>query len=267
MLAFRRFNNRLVLGTQTSSKTGAAVVYELKEQKPALLKIPREISGYLLLSPGSIKKIPLPHNYDRTTERLYVMMRVQGIAKFSIITGNSASNILIKGTPAQQGRYAICDFFTSVIGINPSLNDNVQIQYTMFVVPDLSVDNNFYGLVSPLVTPGNSGGTGIMASNCCARVSAGSSRLDYLASPVTTGSWTTLIGSVSASVTNLYVFDSSGETMEIGIGASGSETRIFLVAPGGPGPVDIVVNAGERISVRAVSNTASIGEIIVNAFS
>lgn len=266
MLALRRFNNKLVLGSQTSDKTGANVVYELKEQKPVMLKIPREISGYLQLAPGAKKQVPMPFGYDRTTEKLYCIFRIKGIAGFSIITGNQASNILIKGTSAQVGRYSICDFFTNIAVYNPSDTATAAMQYTMFVVPDLADENNYYGLVSPLTTPSDSGGTPSMSSSCCARIYAGSGRLDYLITPVTTGAWQQVIGSVSASVTHIDIFDSSGETMELGVGGSGSETRVAIIPPGGIS-VDLVIPLGERISVRAISATANVGEIDISAYS
>jgi len=185
---------------------------------------------------------------------------------FSIITGNQASNVLVKGTSTQVGRYSVCDFFTNLAVYNPSDTATAAMQYTMFVVPDLDDDNNYYGLVSPLTTPSDSGGIPSMSSSCCARIYAGSGRLDYLITPVTTGAWQQVIGSVSASVTHIDVFDSSGETMELGVGGSGSETRVGIIPPGGIS-IDLVIPLGERISVRAISGTANVGEIDISAYS
>lgn len=267
MLALRRFHNKLVQGTQTTLGAGSPTVYELREYKPVLLKIQREISGHLLLSAGQARVLPLPHNYDRDTERLYLEFRVQGTAAFSTITGNQASNILINGTREQQGRYAFADFITSVSVFNPTATD-IQVSYTCFVIPDLDDDDNYFGLVDPLVLPTDSGGQGEMATNCCARVYSDSARLDYTGTPVNTATWTTLIGNTSKSITAIYVFDSSGQTMEIGVGPSGSESRIMIIQPGGPdGAVEIVITQGSRIAVRAISATASVGEICITAFS
>lgn len=267
MLALRRFHNKLVQGTQNSLKSGSPTVYELKEYKPVLLKIQREISGHLLISAGTARLLPLPFNYDVNTERLYLEFRVQGIAAFSTIAGGQASNVLIKGTKTQQGRYAFADFITSVSVFNPTTTD-IQVTYTCFVLPDLDNPDNYFGLVDPLVLPTDSGGQGEMATNCCARVYSDSARLDYSGSPVTTGAWTTLVGTTSKSITALYIFDSSGETMELGVGPSGSESRVMIIQPGGPdGAVEMVITQGSRISVRAISNTASVGEINITTFS
>jgi len=267
MLALRRFHNKLVQGTADSLKSGNPTIYELREYKPVLLEIQREISGHLLLGTGQARLLPLPHNYDKDTERLYLEFRVQGIAAFSTITGNSASNILIRGTRDQQGRYAFSDFITSVSVFNPTATD-IQVSYTCFVIPDLDDADNYFGLVDPLVPPTDSGGQGQMATNCCARVYSDSARLVYTGTPVTTGAWTTLVGTTSKSITALYVFDSSGQTMEIGVGPNGSESRIMIIQPGGPdGAVEIVITQGSRIAVRAVSATADVGEIVLNTFS
>jgi hypothetical protein len=64
----------------------------------------------------------------------------------------------------------------------------------------------------------------------------------------------------------LEIFDSSGQTMELGMGASGSETRIALILPGGNGQIPILIQQGTRLSVRAVSGTASSGELDLNAY-
>lgn len=266
MLALRRFNNRLVLGAQTTSKTGSPVVYELKEQKPVLLKIQREISGFLQLAANTVKTIPLPHNYDFTTERLYCVFRVKGTVQFSIVTDRLGSNILIKGTSTQNGRYAVSDFFESISAVNPSSTETVQIQYTMFVVPDLSVDTNYFGLVSPLVSPSDSGGQGNMATTNGAYTYAGSARLDYTITSVDTVSWTTLIAAAGAVTVRVEIFDSSGETMELGVGTAGSESRVTIIPPGGIG-LSLVIAAGDRICVRAISATASVGEIDISIFS
>lgn len=95
----------------------------------------------------------------------------------------------------------------------------------------------------------------------------GSVRLNYVLSPVTTGAWVQLIASTSAAASEISVFDSSGQTMELGIGGSGSESRISLIFPGGQGTIPISIPAGSRISIRAVSGNASVGEIDLNLYN
>jgi hypothetical protein len=86
---------------------------------------------------------------------------------------------------------------------------------------------------------------------------------DYAATNVTTGAWVQLVASVSANVEELQIFDSSGQTLEIGIGAAASEARLFLIPPGGT-VVQAKILAGARVSIRAVSSLAQSGNLVVN---
>jgi hypothetical protein len=91
---------------------------------------------------------------------------------------------------------------------------------------------------------------------------ADSARNVYSVTPVTTGAWVQLIASTADTINSLAVFDSSGQTLELGVGAAASETRILLIPPGGiDGQTPIGIPAGTRLSVRAVSATASVGEL------
>lgn len=89
-------------------------------------------------------------------------------------------------------------------------------------------------------------------------------RHDYAADDVTTGSWTQLVASTADTVNELHIFDSSGRTLELGVGAAASESRRLLIPPGGfSGPVSLQIASGSRIAVRAVSGTASSGELSI----
>lgn len=88
----------------------------------------------------------------------------------------------------------------------------------------------------------------------------------YSSTPVTTGAWVQLVASTSIAVKEIEIFDSSGQTMELGLGGAGSEVRKLLVIPGGNGKVFCVIPAGSRVSIRAVSGSASVGEIDVNFY-
>lgn len=86
----------------------------------------------------------------------------------------------------------------------------------------------------------------------------------YSSTNVTSGAWVQLIAS-TASITNaIDVFDSSGQTLELGTGAAASETRLILIYPGGNGPQPVKIPASTRISIRAVSGTANTGELDIN---
>lgn len=88
-----------------------------------------------------------------------------------------------------------------------------------------------------------------------------SARNVYSITNVTTGAWVELIASTAAAATEIQLFDSSGQTLELGIGGSGSESRVLIVSPGGNGAVPLSIPSGSRLSVRAISATASVGEL------
>lgn len=92
-------------------------------------------------------------------------------------------------------------------------------------------------------------------------------RLVYSSTNVTTGAWVQLLSSIGASeIKEIEIFDSSGETLELGLGAAGSEISQVYVFPGGNGRIPIQIAAGTRLSIRAVSATANSGEIVINLY-
>lgn len=92
-------------------------------------------------------------------------------------------------------------------------------------------------------------------------------RLVYSTTNVTTGAWVELLASVGATaIKEIEIFDSSGETLELGIGAAASEVSKSYVFPGGNGKTLMQIPAGARLSIKAVSATASTGEILINLY-
>lgn len=91
-------------------------------------------------------------------------------------------------------------------------------------------------------------------------------RNSYSTLSVSTASYTQLIASTAAAYSAIEIFDSSGETLKLAIGAAGSEVDQFLIFPGGNGRLPYTIASGSRISIRAVSNTASVGEICINLY-
>lgn len=90
---------------------------------------------------------------------------------------------------------------------------------------------------------------------------------DYTVTPVTTAAYVQLTAS-TASVTNrLEVFDSSGEVLILAVGAAASEVDQLYVFPGGNGIIDLAIPASSRISIKAKTNTASVGLIAINLYS
>lgn len=103
----------------------------------------------------------------------------------------------------------------------------------------------------------------------CPAFSASSTgvRTVYSSTNVGTTNWVVLVPALENTTTSFWVFDSSGQTLEIGACASGatanSEVRQFLIPPGGAS-VKVQIANGQRISIRAVSGSASAGENDLN---
>lgn len=92
-------------------------------------------------------------------------------------------------------------------------------------------------------------------------------RLVYSVTNVTTGAWVELLSTVGATaIKEIEIFDSSGETLELGIGAAASEVSKSYVFPGGNGRIPMQIAANARLAIRAVSATANSGEIIINLY-
>lgn len=77
------------------------------------------------------------------------------------------------------------------------------------------------------------------------------------AGTVTSAAWTQVIASTAALAQGLYIFDSSGVSLELGFGAALSEARRLIIPPGGlNGFIPLNIPAATRISIRALGTTA-----------
>lgn len=123
----------------------------------------------------------------------------------------------------------------------------------------LTVQGSASGTAIPVTVSSSTAPTG--------RTYADSIRNAYASVNVTTGAWVQLIASTAAAINAITLFDSSGQTLELGTGAALSETRKLIIPPGGlDGQVSLVIASGTRVSIRAVSGTASSGEIDITGF-
>ncbi len=113
--------------------------------------------------------------------------------------------------------------------------------------------------------PVSQSGTWTVTQN--GRAYADSVRNVYNSTNVTTGAWVQLIASTAAAINWLTIFDSSGQTLELGTGGAGVESRVLIIPPGGVTQVPLRIAAGTRVSIRAVSGTASTGEIDLSALN
>lgn len=86
----------------------------------------------------------------------------------------------------------------------------------------------------------------------------------YSSTNVTTAAYVQLIASTSDVINNLQIFDSSGQTLVLALGAAASEVDTLYIFPGGDGSVDLKIPAATRVSVRAISATANTGELDVS---
>lgn len=91
--------------------------------------------------------------------------------------------------------------------------------------------------------------------------SVGLARIDYSSTSVTTSAYTTVAASLSDSVTQILFSDQSGQVMVIAVGGSGSEVDKFYIPVGGSGVIDLAIPSGSRVSVKAVTGTASSGDL------
>jgi hypothetical protein len=90
-------------------------------------------------------------------------------------------------------------------------------------------------------------------------------RHDYSGGTVTTAAYTQLVASTSSSIEELEIFDSSGQTLFLAVGAAASEVDKLYIIPGGNGKIKARIAAASRISVKAVSADADTGELTINA--
>lgn len=88
----------------------------------------------------------------------------------------------------------------------------------------------------------------------------------YASVNVTTAAWVQLDSALDANCTEMEIFDSSGQTLQLGIGPAGSEVAIHTIVPGGNGRVPCLLCVGQRLSIKAISGTASTGEIDINLY-
>lgn len=89
----------------------------------------------------------------------------------------------------------------------------------------------------------------------------------YSSVNVTTGAYVQLVASLASTANLVEIFDSSGQTMALAVGAAASEVQQFYIFPGGNGQVSLNIPSGSRVSIIAISGTAAVGEIDVNFYT
>jgi hypothetical protein len=98
------------------------------------------------------------------------------------------------------------------------------------------------------------------------KTAADKARNDYGSTSVTTSAYVQLKASLAAECQEVEIFDSSGQTLVLATGAAASEVDQIYITPGGNGRIPLRIASGTRVSIKAVSATASVGEIDVNFY-
>lgn len=91
-------------------------------------------------------------------------------------------------------------------------------------------------------------------------------RLNYADQNVDTSAWVELVAALPKTCQLLEIFDSSGQSLSLGLGESGQENQLFIITPGGNNQLPIFLPTLSRISLKAISGNATEGEIIINFY-
>lgn len=116
---------------------------------------------------------------------------------------------------------------------------------------------------------GPSGSVPISATSPIPVTLSGSSNLDILASfnvdytNITT-SYYQVVGSTADAYSKIAIYDTTGETIELALGAASSEVVKMIIGPGCDQILEIQIPAGSRITVRSVGTNASGGSLVLN---
>jgi len=90
---------------------------------------------------------------------------------------------------------------------------------------------------------------------------------NYASTPVTSAAYVQLVASTTSAANMIEIFDSSGETLYLAVGAAASEVDQLIIIPGGNGQVPIAIPASSRISVKATSTSATVGILVINLYT
>jgi hypothetical protein len=91
-------------------------------------------------------------------------------------------------------------------------------------------------------------------------------RIDYSSTSVLTSAYTQVLASTSSAISEVEIFDSSGNTMILATGAPSSEGEVLYIVPGGNGRVPVKIASGTRVAIKALSGNATSGEIVINFY-
>lgn len=179
---------------------------------------------------------------------------------------------------------SLSSILTSVQLIDDAIAGN-EMQVDVLTLPALPAGTNNIGDVDVLTLPSIPAGTNNIGdvdvltlpaipagSNLIGKISRpGRAKVELIrfahSTPVTTAAYTQLVASTSAEINVLDIFDSSGETLVLAVGAAASEVNQIYIFPGGNGRIELLIPAGSRISVKAISANTASGELLINGLA
>lgn len=89
---------------------------------------------------------------------------------------------------------------------------------------------------------------------------------DYTVTPITSAAYVELVASTTTTTQEIEIFDSSGFFLYLATGAAAAEVNQIIISPGGNGRVKLKINAGSRVSAKAISTSATAGALSINFY-
>ena len=81
-----------------------------------------------------------------------------------------------------------------------------------------------------------------------------------------TAAWLQIVASTAQIINFVEIFDSTGFTARLGIGAPASEADLFLDVPGGNGHIPVQIQAGSRVALRPLTTPPAGSEFVINFY-
>lgn len=146
MILFRRFAAKLADGTISLYRAVISPRWQLKELFKVGVIVPGHVSGHALLATTEAFTMPLPYGYT-SASYAQLLIRAEGVLKVAVASpAHTTSTLLIYGSSTEKGQFVITDKITSITVTNPTAG-NVQFDYCVVQLPDLTLDASYYGLM------------------------------------------------------------------------------------------------------------------------
>jgi hypothetical protein len=249
--------------------TGASTLGEQQTQTTALGSLLTELQLKADLTetqPVSVASLPLPTGASTLAEQQTQTGHLASIAAEDFATETTLAALNAKVTAVNTGAVTIStalpagnnnigdvDVASCALPTGASTLAEQQTQTTHLSDIKTSVQ-----LIDNVISGGNT---------ILGRAKVQLIRNDYSSVNVTTAAYVQLVASTASEINQLQIFDSSGQTLVLAVGAAASEVDQIYITPGGNGITDLRIPASSRISVKAVSATASVGELTINCLS